>query len=323
MMTVAVTGASGFIGRHVVPLLLERGHHVRVLDRRSDPSRFAPGVETITGDVTDAAAVARFVFGAEIVFHLAAVAHAQLVSSGDRQRAQAVNVGGAQNVLQASRKAGVRRVVLASSAHVYKGQCGFGISEDAPKHAENLYAQTKIETESLALQAAADGMEVVIGRPCLTYGPNAAFNLAKLMRAIHRGYYFHIRSRKVTRSLCSAYTASRAFVHLAEKGITREAYNISDREPVDLADFVNDIAARMKRRTPVAVPYSLLWCGAVACSPLKLIGREAPVSFAALGKLAQSFALDSSKLAASGFEWHRSDERARQEMVDSYLAGAR
>jgi len=67
MMTVAVTGASGFIGRHVVPLLLKRGHHVRVLDRRSDPSRFAPGVETITGDVTDAAAVARFVFGAEIV----------------------------------------------------------------------------------------------------------------------------------------------------------------------------------------------------------------------------------------------------------------
>ncbi len=324
MKIVAVTGASGFIGRHLIPLLLQRGDTVRVFDRGSHPSAFSSDVQAFPGDVTDAAAVSQLVSGADTVIHLAGVAHTSLDTEADRQRARDVNVGGPRNVLESARKSGVRRVVIASSAHVYEGQCGVGVREDAPQGAEILYAQTKIETEILARQMSSNGMEVVIGRPCLTYGPNAGFNLLKLMRAIDKGYYFHIRSRRVTRSFGSVYTAARAFAYLAEKGIPGEAYNIADRHPMDLSDFVNNLASSMKRHRPMSVPYALLWSGAAGCSLFKLIGKNGPISFEALSKLTQSFAISTDKLASAGFEWLAKDaERARKDMVNVYLIGAR
>ena len=124
--------------------------------------------------------------GADIVIHLAGVAHSEVSSEEDRTRVQVMNVGGAQNVLDSAREFGVRRVVIASSAHVYDGQCGVDLKEDAQQGAENIYAESKIQIERLAREASTKGLEVVIARPCLTYGPGVAFNLHRLMKAIDR-----------------------------------------------------------------------------------------------------------------------------------------
>lgn len=321
MAVVAVTGATGFIGRHVVPRLLEHGHSVRALVRNGRPANLPAGVCAVKGEVTDAATVEQLLRGAEIAIHLAGVAHTTLTSDDERSRARAVNVGGASNVLEAVSRLGLRRVVLASSAHVYDGQRGIGVKEDAPQAPENLYAQTKIEVERRAREFSQRGVEVVIGRPCLTCGPDARFNLFKLMQAIDRGIYFHVGSRKVERSFASVYSAAAAFVYLAEKGTPGEAYNIADRTPMLLEDFTNDLADRMNRPRPRRIPYPVLWSGAAAFSVAGKLGIRGPLTLDSLRKLTESFSLNTDKLATAGFVWPDNGEHAREDMVKAYLAG--
>jgi UDP-N-acetyl-alpha-D-quinovosamine dehydrogenase len=321
MAVVAITGGTGFIGRHVIPMLLERGHSVRALVRDPNGAKIPGGVCVIPGEVTDRTAVGSLLLGAEIAIHLAGVAHTTLTSDDDRNRARAVNVGGARNVLDAAQRLGIRRVVVASSAHVYDGQRGVGVREDAPQAPENLYAETKIEVETLAQEFAQRGHEVVIGRPCLTYGPNVRFNLLKLMQAIDRGIYFHVGSRRVERSFASVYSAAAAFAFLAEKGTPGEAYNIADRSPMLLEDFTNDLADRMKRPHPKRILYSVLWSGAAAFSVAGKLGISGPLTLDSLRKLTESFSLNTDKLASAGFAWPDHGERAREDMVKAYLAG--
>lgn len=320
MAVVAVTGAAGFIGRHVVPLLSEHSQSVRMLIRNGSEAKLPAEACAVAGEVIDVAAVEQLLRGAEVVIHLAGVAHTTLTSEEDRNRAHAVNVGGARNVLEAASRVGVRRVVLASSAHVYDGQRGIGVREDARQAPENLYAETKIEVEKLAQEFAQRGLEIVIGRPCLTYGPNVRFNLYKLMQAIDRGIYFHVGSRKVERSFLSVYSAAAAFVHLAEKGSPGEAYNIADPEPMLIEDFTNDLADRMKRRRPRRIPYPMLWSGAAAFSVAGKLGVKGPLTLESLRKLTESFSLNTDKLASTGFVWPDNGERAREDMVKAYLA---
>lgn len=323
MSVIAITGATGFIGRQLVPLALAHGHEVRVLVRLGSEKKIESRgrqLSAVMGKVSDRASLNSLTRGADIVIHLAGLAHSAVWSEEDRTCVQAVNVGGAQNVLDSAREYGVRRVVIASSAHVYEGQCGVDLTEDARQGAGDIYARSKLQIEQLAREASTKDLEVVVARPCLTYGPNVAFNLRKLMHAIDRGIYFHAGSRKVLRSFGSVYSVAAALLHLAENGRAGEAYNIADREPMLLEDFTNDLAARMKRRRPIWVPYSFVWSAAAGFSLLGMVGVHGPVTLESLRKLTDPFSLSTEKLAASGFEWPDNGERAREDMVQTYLA---
>ena len=320
MAVIAVTGATGFIGRHTLPLLLEHGHEVRALIRSQTQRKVLFGIEAIPGDVTDPGSIEKLTRGAEIVLHLAGVAHTGLDGVADRERARDINVSGTKNVLDSARKNGVRRVVIASSVHVYAEQAGESVKEDAPLVAENFYAATKIEVEKIALEFANSGMEVVIGRPCLTYGPGVQFNLLRLMRAIERGSYFHAGNAKVKRSFGSVYSAAAAFRFLAEDARPGEAYNIADQSAMLLEDFTNDLADRIKVKRPRHLPYAALWTAAAGFSALKPVGVRGPISLASLKKLTRSFSVSTAKLQDAGFVWPDSGERGRQDMVKTYLA---
>jgi UDP-glucose 4-epimerase len=330
MKVLAITGGTGFIGRHVVRLAAERGYEVRVLVKPGSEHKtakilqlkpeIAGLVSVVRGKITDVGSLNPLTRGADVVIHLAGMAHSEVSSDDERARVRAVNVGGAQNVMDSAREHGVRRVVVASSAHVYAGQRGTELKEDAPQAAENIYAESKIQLEKIAHQAAGHGMEIVIGRPCLTYGPNVAFNLHKLMQAIETGIYFHAGSRRVLRSFGSVYSAAAAFLHLAESGAAGEAYNIADREPMLLEDFTNDLAERMKRRRPMRIPYPVLWSAAAGFTLFKKFGVGGPLTLESLRKLTDPFSLSTEKLAASGFEWPDNGERAREDMVRAYFA---
>ena len=118
---IAVTGASGVLGRGIVARLLSQGHDVVGLARHR-PESWPSAADFVQGDIRDAAAVKRAVAGADVVAHCAWV-----VSPGaDDQRNHHVNIGGTANVLEAMAQTGSRRIVFASSAHVYGGA-------DAPK----------------------------------------------------------------------------------------------------------------------------------------------------------------------------------------------
>ncbi len=133
-MKYLVTGGAGFIGSHITRTLLEKGNQVRILDNFSSGKREnlkGLDVELIEGDLRDTSKVAEAVKGMDIVFHEAAFV--SVAESMEKPLEYLdVNVTGTSIVFEAARKAGVKRVVIASSAAVYGDSEVYPLSEDSP-----------------------------------------------------------------------------------------------------------------------------------------------------------------------------------------------
>jgi len=153
---IAVTGATGFVGRHLVDTLRRRGHAVRALVR--EPARAswlaAGGVELLPGDVRDPPSLRRFAEGADAAIHLVGI----IVERG-RQTFAAVHVAGTETVYAAARAAGVRRFVHMSAVGA------------RPEAAATPYHRTKWQAEDLVRHSA---LPYVILRPSLINGPENA-----------------------------------------------------------------------------------------------------------------------------------------------------
>jgi nucleoside-diphosphate-sugar epimerase len=175
-MRVLVTGSAGRIGQAVVAELTSRGHRVRGFDRVLTPG----AAEAVVADLADAEAVGRAAEGVEAVVHLAATPDdddflTQLLPN---------NIVGVYHVLEAARRAGVRRVVLASSGQVVWWQRFRGplpITADAPPTPRGWYACTKLFQEAAGCAyAEAHGLSVVAAR--LGWCPRDAAHVAELAR---------------------------------------------------------------------------------------------------------------------------------------------
>lgn len=312
-MTLAVTGGSGLIGSRLLLALRERGIATRVLTRK--PLADTGEAHYVHGDLSDHEALRALVEGATHVVHLAGVAHTTLPTEEDRRRARDTNVGGTERLLDAAVQAGVQRAVVASSAHVYAGQTGIGLKESSPTEGDSVYGEMKLAAEAAAARARASGLQAVVVRPCITYGPGVRFNLASLMRAVRKGYYFHTGDVDPLRSFLSVDAAAAAILHLLSADVAEGTYNLADHEPVRLSEWVNGLAERMGVRHPKRLPMSLLRMGAAAGSLAKSLKLPAPLTREALRKLTASFSLDVSALAGTGFVWPSTTNDVLDEMV--------
>ncbi|HEY3313384.1 MAG TPA: SDR family oxidoreductase [Anaerolineales bacterium] len=169
-----VTGGAGFIGSHIVRALLEQGDFVRVLDNFSTGKKenlAGLDVEIKEGDLRDAALVAQAVEGMDIVFHEAAFVSVPQ-SMQDPLPCFEINQRGTEILLEAARKAGVRRVVLASSAAVYGDSEALPLDEATTLHPLSPYAVSKRVDELYAeLYTRSFGLDVVALRYFNVYGP--------------------------------------------------------------------------------------------------------------------------------------------------------
>lgn len=201
--TILVTGATGFIGTRLVQALVDRGHHVRALSRRSqieplpgfDPGRAHPlqhrRVEIVPGDITDPDSLRRAMTGCTRVFHLAAYAKNW---ARDPRTFHRLNVEGMRNVFQAARHGDVERIVWTSSI-VTLGPTPRGVvgDETTPRSTPRYlteYEESKTIAEREALDLAADGLPVVIVNPTRVYGPGHLTEgnaLARLIDDYDRG----------------------------------------------------------------------------------------------------------------------------------------
>jgi len=146
-MHVLVTGGAGFIGSHLAERLLTGGDQVRILDdlstgKRENLPRHA-ALEFVEGDIRDAGLVVHCMEGIDAVVHLAAVASVQ-ASIDDPIRTHQVNFDGTLNLLEASRRVGIRRFVYACSAAVYGDTASIPVSEEAIPRPLSPYAVDKL-----------------------------------------------------------------------------------------------------------------------------------------------------------------------------------
>src|SRR6516164_931851 len=168
-MRVLVTGGSGFIGSHVVDKLRARGHEPVIYDLRPSPWHEPGSVDTVLGSITDREALERALHSCDAVAHLAAVADVNDV------HAERVNARGTVVVLEAARRAEVKRIVYASTIWVYSDCEEEAVDEEtllpAPSH---LYTSTKLAGE-LYCKAYQElyGIDYTILRFGIPYGPRA------------------------------------------------------------------------------------------------------------------------------------------------------
>jgi nucleoside-diphosphate-sugar epimerase len=161
----SISGGAGFLGLHLARRLLADGHQVRTLDLvpLDDPGLEA-SVEELRGDIRDRERVDDLVAGADVVVHAAAA----LPIQASRDSIRSVNVTGTENVLQAARDAGAKRVVFISSTAVYGVPEKHPIEEDDPLVGVGWYGESKIDAEALCRVAA---VETTIIRPKTFIGP--------------------------------------------------------------------------------------------------------------------------------------------------------
>jgi len=176
-----VTGAAGFIGSHLVEMLVRRGTHVRAFVRYNSghragnldvlPPEVRNAVELYFGDLRDAEAVAQAVRGMDQVYHLGAVITIPYSYQHPREVFD-VNVGGTLNVLTAARDQDVPHIMITSTSEVYGTAQVEPIDESHPLNPQSPYAASKVAQDALALSFHASyGLPVRIVRPFNTFGP--------------------------------------------------------------------------------------------------------------------------------------------------------
>ncbi len=169
----AVTGANGFIGSHLVRLLLGRNVQVHALVRPGGDMRLLDGLDVgaTFADLLDVGALREGIRGCDVVFHLAAL---YAVGPESASRMYAVNVRGTENVLRVAREAGVGRIVHVSTVGtIGRPADGSPPTEDTPFNmwdSASDYVKSKYQGEVKALEAAKSGMSVIVVHPCAPVG---------------------------------------------------------------------------------------------------------------------------------------------------------
>lgn len=247
-MKAAVTGARGFVGRHLEAHLHDEGDDVATLDLGG----------TSPVDVTDAAAVTARVhdIAPDALYHLAALTHVDR-SWEDPRSVFRVNVEGTANVLAACRSAGVRRVVVVGSAEQYGrvGEDALAIREDEPLRPLSPYARSKAAAEALALAESARGdVEVVCVRAFNHTGPgqSTAFLVpalaARVVAAERLGHDdVAVGNVEPVRDVTDVRDVVRAYRLLARHGEPGAVYNVCSGTGVRVAELAERLLALAQR----------------------------------------------------------------------------
>ncbi|SMH57902.1 UDP-glucose 4-epimerase family protein [Azospirillum agricola] len=273
-MRVLVTGANGFVGRALVPLLAERGHHVRAAVRKAG-TVVPDAAETVAiGDIGPDTDWHRALDGIDAVAHLAARVHVMKDTAADPLAAfRAVNTDGTRRLAEQAAASGVRRFVYLSSikALVDESQPR-PLDEATPADPHSPYGVSKLEAEQALAGIAADsGLEVAVIRPPLVYGPGVAGNFRSLLKLVASGLPLPLGGLDNRRSLIFVGNlADAAALCLTHPGASGGHFLVHDGQPLSTAELVRAIGTAIGRPARlVPLPAGLLALGA------RLAGKQA------------------------------------------------
>ena len=256
----AVTGADGFIGSHLVEALVARGDRVRALAVYTShgtrgwldalPADVLAEVEVVAGDVRDAEHVARFCAGVDTVFHLAALIAIPHSYTAPRSYLD-TNAGGTLNVLEAVRRAGVRRLVHTSTSEVYGSARRVPIDEDHPLQGQSPYSASKIAADQM-VEAFVRSFDVpaVTLRPFNTYGPrqSARAVIPTVITQVAAGRRrIMLGSLEPTRDFTFVADTVAAFLAVAgaEDKVVGQTFNAGSGREISVGELVRSIARVM------------------------------------------------------------------------------
>lgn len=258
-MRVLITGANGFVGRAVCARLRTLGHDVVAAVRTAEKAReFLGGDSVVVGDIGPATIWASALAGVDAVCHLAARVH--VMGNGHeeaRARYTRVNLEGTRALAEAAGRAGVRRMVVASTIKVLgedtEGRGPF--TEEDPPAPKDAYAESKLAAEKALFAATAGaGFEAVVVRPPLVYGEGVRANFRALLRLCRLAPPLPLASVDNRRSLLYvgnlADALAACLIHPRAAG---QIFLIRDGEDISTPDLIRRLGARLGRR-PLLFP---------------------------------------------------------------------
>jgi nucleoside-diphosphate-sugar epimerase len=245
-MRAFITGGSGFIGGHLVDLLVKKGWDVRALAHRG-PLHHEGRVKIFKGDICDRAVLKDGLEGADILFHLASALGSSAIGKDEFFR---VNARGTEAVLEAAREEKVKRVIQVSSAGVLGAVKNNEIAaEDYSPGPIQVYDETKLAGEKAALRFAEEGMDVVVIRPGWAYGPGDKRTF-KLVKAVCRKKFIMATKGEARQTPVYIDDLVEGILLAAEKGKKGSIYHLAGREILTAWEIVGVIASSCGRKVP-------------------------------------------------------------------------
>jgi nucleoside-diphosphate-sugar epimerase len=297
---ILVTGATGAVGPRVVSALMEAGYGVRALALDAAPAEVWPtGVDLHLGDVTDMATVRRTMQGVDSVVHLAAILHILNPPPELREKYERINVGGTTTVVDEAVKAGVKRIVLASTIAVYGPSNGQILNEDSLPQPDTIYAQTKLAAEKIVLNARnTDGQPFgTVLRFGAVYGPRIKGNYERLVRALARNRFVPIGNGNNRRTLVYDKDVGRAAaLAVSHPAAAGRIFNVTDGRFHTLSEIIASICSALSQKPPrLSLPVgpmrALIRLIEMASGA---IGLKPPVTQAMIDKYNEDIAVDGS-----------------------------
>lgn len=298
-MVALVTGASGFVGSHVVDALRADGTDVRALVRTAAAAQELrdAGVEVRVGDVREPRVLADAVRGADVVYHCAAA----VGPAYSPREIYDISMAGARHLLEALRQNARIRAVILTSVNVLGTRNLDPATEDIPcRRSGDASADVKIDIERMANEyVQRHGVDVTILRPGLIYGPGDRHNLPQMIRALRRGKFAFLGSRDNIAPLVYISDVVEAILLAGRTPASRgRVYHITDGSCTTIGQFMDRLAELIdcpapRKVLPYAVPY--LACVAFASlAALRLYRGRPPISRASLRHLGTSryFSID-------------------------------
>jgi nucleoside-diphosphate-sugar epimerase len=284
---VALTGATGFIGRHLLRELPKRGYRVRVLLRR--PSAVpAEASSAVVGDLARPQNMSAALAGVDAVIHSAGIAHAMSGVPEDDYRI--LNTEATIGLARAAERAGAKRFVFLSSIRAQTGPVADAVlTEDLEPRPTDAYGESKLAAERGLAQL---GLDWVALRPVLVYGPGVKGNMAALLRLARSPYPLPFAGLAGRRSLLALDNLVAAVdTALSAPGSLRRPLIVADPEPLTVAAMITAMRRGLGRVPALfSVPQGLM---EAAC---RALGRSE-----AFERLAGSLVASPSALQALGW----------------------
>lgn len=281
MKKLLFTGASGFLGYNILPILHKEYETVHTMglgqedDIKINLATEVPPINTHY----------------DIVLHACGKAHVVPRTPEEEKAFYDVNYEGTRNLCAALEKAGVpKALVFISTVAVYGCESGELISEDHPLNGDTPYAKSKIMAEEFLTKWCFEhGVVLGILRPSLLAGKNAPGNLGAMVNGIRKGFYLNIAGGKVCKSVLMADDIARLLPLLIEKG---GVYNVCDTNQPTFGEISASVAKQLGKRKPVSIPYWVAWCMAKVGD---LLGSKAPINSYKLSKMTESLTFSNEK----------------------------
>ena len=276
---VIVTGAAGFIGRHLVVRQLEMGRQVIAVDLDIEPLRALESEANLVllqGDFRDRSLLELHLETSDVCFHLASI---HLESGVSQDRYWEVNVAGVRELVKRCHRARVGRFVHCSSVGVYGDLSNPPADESTRCNPDTMYEKSKLAGERAVEQYARQvGYPVVIIRPSWVYGPGCP-RTHKLLKSVGQGWFFFVGNGKSLRhpiyieDMIAALEI--AATHPEAPG---ETFVIAGPRAVTVRELANEIAGALNAQPPrLRLPRGIVWAG---CSLMEIgaevFGLEAP-----------------------------------------------